>query len=441
MYSQEIDKLPFVYKILIPIENTDSVIIQTGFMMVGTKGIVTTLHGLIGHRNYGAYNIVNDRLENLNIEMVDIENDLAIISNSELRQRSNEYGFKRSNQIPLAGQNLYVSGHPKGIELYTEVVTINVTPIKPLHTMLANQPSNIKDPLKKRKSPSDRQDVININAPLVEGFSGAPLFDADFYLYGVVFGGLLGGLAEICWAIPEANFRLIDKVREKFELDKLEGLNANKTFSLTVVVNPNYPDNFMRKILFKDISGDKILEDVIETDIAEVNSDYLISRSKLPQFLGWNIYRDTLDTIYSPDYLQKHKKIVVEERPGFRYWWKTFAWIPSAAYISTIIIRANDQNNYFVENSDKPWVYLGTVTPAIGWSLYRIVYKFFTGVEVFTPDWEWELSISYSLFAAADYFTGPGKKIDMFGLIKEKPEIPMIKDPPPLPLINLKFRF
>ena len=104
-------------------------VLQTGFRMQGTKGIITALHGVVGATSISALNHKNDRLVDLTIHSVDFENDLALLSSKELQNRSNEGLIASDNLSPNPGDRLKVLGHPSGIELYEKTVNAG-NPVK-----------------------------------------------------------------------------------------------------------------------------------------------------------------------------------------------------------------------------------------------------------------------------------------------------------------------
>lgn len=46
----------YIYKITIPISNSTSNLMQTGFRVQGVKGLITALHGVAVGDSYSAYN-------------------------------------------------------------------------------------------------------------------------------------------------------------------------------------------------------------------------------------------------------------------------------------------------------------------------------------------------------------------------------------------------
>jgi hypothetical protein len=65
-------------------------VLQTGFRIQGTKGIITALHGVLGATSITAQNTQGDVLTDLSISQVDIDNDLALLTSQEIFRRGNE---------------------------------------------------------------------------------------------------------------------------------------------------------------------------------------------------------------------------------------------------------------------------------------------------------------------------------------------------------------
>jgi len=205
-------------------------VIQTGFRAQGTKGIITALHGVLGATSITAQNSKNDVLVGLTIYSVDIDNDIALLSSKELRERSDD-GLTPKDDLALTpGETLKVLGHPSGIELYEKTVTAGNPILKRLTTLI---PPASARAFEKRKSPYEGINVLNIEGNLVAGDSGAPVLDSRNRVAAIVDGGLLGGIAAISWAIPIQSIVWKDASVSRPTLNELARIDPTSLFAYT----------------------------------------------------------------------------------------------------------------------------------------------------------------------------------------------------------------
>src|SRR5690349_7213949 len=73
----------YVYMVRISGGSYSKAVLQTGFRLAGTKGIITCLHGVVAGSSFSALNAEGDVLAHLRLERVDIENDLALLLSDE----------------------------------------------------------------------------------------------------------------------------------------------------------------------------------------------------------------------------------------------------------------------------------------------------------------------------------------------------------------------
>lgn len=218
-------------------------VLQTGFRMQGTKGIITALHGVLGATSITAQNTKGDVLTDLSISQVDIDNDLALLTSQEIFGRDNE-GLIPVEDISLTpGEKLSIWGHPEGIEINDKSAFVGNPVIKKLTTLI---PPNSAEVFEKRRSPFESIDILYIEGNLVPGHSGAPVLDTQNRVVGVVDGGLLGGAAAISWAIPIKNIKWRTKSLAGFRLQELarqdpENLFALKDYNEPTVIEISVP--------------------------------------------------------------------------------------------------------------------------------------------------------------------------------------------------------
>lgn len=228
LHSQESIVDSYVYLVLIPETENHQAIVQTGFRVQGSKGIITTLHGIADGKEFSALNNKGDVLKGLTIKLVDVKNDIVLLSSQELDSRPTE-GFRQGNLDSLQSiTNCQVIGHPVGISLYHKNVITGTPVLKHLNELI---PMSASADFDKRQSPSPDIDVLNIEGNLVSGNSGSPLIDANNLVYGMIDGGILGGSAGISWAIPLAKIHWQDGKREGSRIRELANPNIPALFS------------------------------------------------------------------------------------------------------------------------------------------------------------------------------------------------------------------
>jgi hypothetical protein len=174
-------------------------VIQTGFQLKGVKGVITTLHGILGWTSIAAINEKGGSFLNLTISQVDLDNDLALLTSQELLAKPQDGLQPLNGPMPAAGQELIAYGHPLGVEQLTvQHVRAGRPVLAKLQRLL---PANSMALFEKRNSPSTSIQVLNIDGSLAAGTSGGPITDAQQSVVAIIEGGLSGGGA-ISWAIP-----------------------------------------------------------------------------------------------------------------------------------------------------------------------------------------------------------------------------------------------
>lgn len=194
--------VPYVYRLKIggcTFDPTDRR--QTGFQVQGTVGIVTALHGVADCKTVSA--IADDGVifTNLVIAAVDIDHDIALLTSSDLASLPTDglaVSMVASTEILTAP--LRIVGYPLGLDKQDVDLIESVRDIEPLDGVI---PDDEESPaFLKRKSPDIDIDVLNLQAQLLPGHSGAPVLDDANGIVAVGDGGLRGGTVGRSWAIP-----------------------------------------------------------------------------------------------------------------------------------------------------------------------------------------------------------------------------------------------
>lgn len=242
--SDSVASIPYVYRIDIkgckfaPVNRR-----QTGFRVQGLEGIVTALHGVadcttIHATTDGGQEIFTD----LEIQQVDIERDVAILGSPELAKLPPD-GLMVSplSRTEILSTTLHIAGYPLGLEKQDIDVIEKIRDIESLDDVIpdAEEPADFI----KRKSPSLNISVLNVQAQLLPGHSGAPLLDNENRVVAIGNGGLRGGSAGRSWAIlwDANNLQSVDQDEVRQRLTELAAKDiAALAFSSTF---PSQVDN------------------------------------------------------------------------------------------------------------------------------------------------------------------------------------------------------
>jgi Trypsin-like peptidase domain/Right handed beta helix region len=226
-YSQTPSLSKFVYTVTVPKTAKHKALVQTGFRLAGTKGIITCLHGLADATTVTAYNESGDLLKGLVVSLVDVRADLVLLRSDELEARPAD-GLRLSSAEIGAGTEVIVFGHPVGINLYRKTANVATPAHRPLSDLI---PPSSAIAFGERHSPASDMMIISIDGNLVPGDSGAPVLDAQNGLLGVVDGGLLGGAAAISWAIPIGAVNWRNAASAHAEVQQLANLESGNLFA------------------------------------------------------------------------------------------------------------------------------------------------------------------------------------------------------------------
>jgi hypothetical protein len=191
---------------------------QTGFLLEGTPGLVTALHGVAGCATVSARQPDQNSVthKGLRPRSVDIERDVVILSGPTLPTA----GGLQPHPTSLPGPGaVRVVGHPSGIAglpqmelklLFGSFVPLSMVVTPELYAAMA-----------KRASPSIDIEVLGLDGNLQPGHSGAPILDSSDRVLGVASGGLGKGSLGIGWAIPLSRVQWASVSVRQAEIDNL----------------------------------------------------------------------------------------------------------------------------------------------------------------------------------------------------------------------------
>lgn len=214
---------------------------QTGFRVQGITGIITALHGVADCKSVSALSddgkeIYNDLL----IRQVDIERDVALLSSPTI-EKSSKVGLLPSGLsfVEIKNAALQIAGYPLGAEKQDVDKIEHIRDIESLDDVIpdAEEPADFI----KRKSPSLEITVLNVQAQLLPGHSGAPILDSKNQVVAIGNGGLRSGTVGRSWAIPwiEVKLQPVTRAEIRAKLAELASKDiAALTFSSTFPATP-----------------------------------------------------------------------------------------------------------------------------------------------------------------------------------------------------------
>ena len=190
----------YVYKIRIPNSKNHPKLIQTGFKLASTKGIITALHGVADGKIFSAQNS-NGTYENLHISYVDIAHDLALLTCEKLNVEKLvgfNSGYINAANIHGTFNEFSICGYPDGTDVHFD--PISILPANGIFKKLPKVVGEINTLfIHERNSPSDTITIIDVNGSVAPGQSGAPLLNKSNNVIGIIDGGSENRSG---WAIP-----------------------------------------------------------------------------------------------------------------------------------------------------------------------------------------------------------------------------------------------
>ena len=213
------------------------VVLQTGFRVRGFPGIITALHGVVGCRTISAMAETGPFFNSLSIVQVDVDNDVALLSNPNQPFSADE-GFERGDPYQLGNNDiLNLVGFP---ETATASFRRRTQPpeIRSLESML--DVSTMAGPISNRNSPNVHIKVVAVQVNMMHGDSGAPLLDDQNMVNAIADGGWANGTVSIGWAIPfsQIHFQPVSAGNVQTRLQQLGNQNPADAPVFSATFNP-----------------------------------------------------------------------------------------------------------------------------------------------------------------------------------------------------------
>lgn len=222
----------------------------TGFRIKDRENqtrIVTALHAVAGADRITASSASREFLDDLVIQKVDVERDLAMLGSALLNQgKPGTFGVAwEANLEDLAGKEVRAIGYPYGGLHMEEIDTrlwVRQKPLVPLESLTDDE---ARQKLIKWDSPSLATRVLSLQGPLLPGYSGAPIVDQTGRAVAVGLGGLDGGRGGLVWAAPlaDAVWRPASEFEVQGKLERLKPRSSQESlFALGPVLQPARED-------------------------------------------------------------------------------------------------------------------------------------------------------------------------------------------------------
>lgn len=190
----------YIYKIRIPKSENHPKLIQTGFKLANTKGIITALHGVADGKIFSAQNS-NGTYQNLYISYIDIAHDLALLTCEKINEEKLAgFSTESINKGTIHGtfNEFSICGYPEGTDVHFD--PISILPANGIFKKLPKVIGEINTLfIHDRNSPSDTITIIDLNGSVAPGQSGAPLLNKSNNVIGIIDGGSQNRSG---WAIP-----------------------------------------------------------------------------------------------------------------------------------------------------------------------------------------------------------------------------------------------
>jgi hypothetical protein len=227
--------------------------VLTGFILKD-KGIVTALHGVCGCKTIGLEDASGRPLGKAYVNSADLENDVALLSGVEKIDLSEGFEFSDVSKKSLGSQNITIIGYGHKVPKpkTTEDGNVRRTPVRKLIDCIPSD-QDLIDALRTRNSPDIYNEVLDIEADIPPGCSGAPII-YNGKVIGIADGGLKGGSTGYCWAIPVSSVNFLPKSSLETAYSKLSKNNPESIFHSTVE-NRNSGERQPFSMVDSEVSG------------------------------------------------------------------------------------------------------------------------------------------------------------------------------------------
>lgn len=239
VYAQAEPESPDIFRIEVSqcAHHPELVRYLTGFRIAGVVGIVTALHGVaddcqkiiaVGGGSDGAV------FDDLALAKVDVAHDVALLSSADVRSAKNPPQLRAASasETLQAWDKLQLIGYPFGVYGQLPSKDLQVRGTTVLGSLI---PPGYIPQMRSRGSPSTSISIVSVEGHFLPGDSGAPVFNDQNLVVGIVNGGLQEGDVEISWMIPWADISLapVTQADVKKRLDSLKVKDPLLVFATT----------------------------------------------------------------------------------------------------------------------------------------------------------------------------------------------------------------
>lgn len=261
----------------------------TGFFISQNGTFITAYHVIEGAIEIDVFDYKGRKYENIKIQQIDAENDLAIL---RLKTNRKVPFLKLSIALPDVQENLQVIGHPRGI--LNQVLRGHTTQSGLLDAKAISS-ANGKPIFASRKTSID---IIPLDITVYTGMSGAPVINENGEVVGVLSGSFQQG-GSFTWAIPTKQIYLLqDRPSRNQKIDEMEWPKLTLMASGWVNLTRSYRFNgralTVLQNFYRELSRIERFNQAMQLNVGEyfflygvcisVDSGLEIARSRGPDF-------------------------------------------------------------------------------------------------------------------------------------------------------------
>jgi S1-C subfamily serine protease len=169
----------------------------SGFVWGDDHQIVTSLHLVVGGPRISVYYESKGLMRTATVTRVSKDYDLALLA---VETPPDVPALKVANGIPAGGDKVTALGFPYGgIKMRSTDGKVREIGGKHLKEVVNG---TAETEIANLGFPNLDDEILDIDAPLVAGHSGAPVLNDNGEVVGIVDGGLEKGIGDLAWAIP-----------------------------------------------------------------------------------------------------------------------------------------------------------------------------------------------------------------------------------------------